>query len=155
MPTTAKKAPAAKTAKSTRSTRGAKRTMSADHKAKLAQGRKESRVVAKYLEAISAGKGRRGRKRTPESISMQIAKIDREISGAPAIRRLELVQKKSDLEREKTRLSARSDFAGVEREFIKVAKNYAKRNAISYASFRSVGVTADVLKKAGISRARG
>jgi len=129
--------------------------MSADHKAKLAQGRKESRVVAKYLDAITAGKGKRGRKRTPESISMQITKIEREIASAPAIKRLELTQKRSDLINEKERLTARVDFSGVEREFVKVAKSYAKRNGITYGSFRSVGVSADVLKKAGITRARG
>lgn len=152
MPTTAKKTTAAK---APRAAKTAKRAMSADHKAKLAQGRKESRVVAKYLDAITAGKGKRGRKRTPESISMQITKIEREIASAPAIKRLELTQKRSDLINEKERLTARVDFSGVEREFVKVAKSYAKRNGITYGSFRSVGVSADVLKKAGITRARG
>jgi hypothetical protein len=152
MPATAKKTTATK---ASRATKSAKRTMSADHKAKLAQGRKESRAVAKYLDAITAGKGKRGRKRTPESISMQITKIEREIATAPAIKRLELTQKRSDLAGEKERLTARVDFSGVEREFVKVAKTYAKRNGITYGSFRSVGVSADVLKKAGITRARG
>ena len=152
MPTATKKTTAAK---APRAAKTAKRAMSADHKAKLAQGRKESRVVAKYLDAITAGKGKRGRKRTPESISMQITKIEREIASAPAIKRLELTQKRSDLINEKERLTARVDFSGVEREFVKVAKSYAKRNGITYGSFRSVGVSADVLKKAGITRARG
>ncbi len=79
MATTAKKAPAKKVAK---------RTMSEDHKAKLAQGRSESRVVSRYLDAIAAGKGRRGRKRTPESISMQITRIDKELDSAAPIRKL-------------------------------------------------------------------
>ncbi len=148
MATTTKKVAATKAAKST------KRTMSADHKAKLAQGRNESRIVGKYLDAINAGKGKRGRKRTPESISMQITKIDREIEAAPAIRRLELTQRRADLAAERDRLLARVDFTGVEKDFVKVAKSYAKRTGITYSSFRSVGVPAEVLKKAGISRAR-
>lgn len=161
MPTAAKKSTATRVArtprvaKAARSTKTAKRTMSADHKAKLAQGRKESRVVGKYLDAINAGKGKRGRKRTPESISMQVTKIEREISAAPAIKRLELTQRRSDLLAERERLTARVDFSGVEREFVKVAKSYAKRNGITYGTFRSNGVSADVLKRAGISRARG
>ena len=149
--------PVAKKTNATKATRVAKtekRTISADHKAKLAQGRNESRVVSKYLEAISAGKGKRGRKRTPESISMQIAKIDRELTAAPAMRRLELTQKRADLDAERNRLLARVDLAGVEKDFVKVAKSFAKRTGISYSAFRSVGVPADVLKRAGIGRTR-
>jgi uncharacterized Ntn-hydrolase superfamily protein len=159
MPTVTKKAtaarPANKAAKTTKSAKPAPRTMSEDHKAKLAQGRNESRIVSKYLEAISAGKGKRGRKRTPESISMQIAKLDRELESAPAIRRLELTQRRADLEVERERLLARVDFSGVEKEFVKVAKSYAKRTGITYSAFRSVGVPAEVLKRAGVSRSRG
>ena len=132
----------------------AKRAMSADHKQKLAQGRNESRVVSRYLDAVVAGKGNRGRKRTPESISLQITRIDKEISAATAIRKLELTQRRADLVLEKERLLARVDLTSVEKDFVKVAKSYAARNGISYASFRSLGVPAEVLKKAGISRAR-
>ena len=153
MATAAKKTTAAKTT-AAKSAKTAKRTMSADHKAKLAQGRNESRVVSRYLEAIAAGKGKRGRKRTPESISMQITKIDREMDASPAIRRLELTQRRANLESERDRLNTRVDFSGVEKEFVKVAKSYAKRTGISYSSFRRVGVSADVLKRAGVSRTR-
>jgi hypothetical protein len=153
MPTAAKKSTATKATKTTKST--AKRTVSADHKAKLAQGRREARVVGKYLEAISAGKGKRGRKRTPESINMQITKIDREIADAPAIRRLELTQKRNDLVSERDRLAARVDLVALEQDFVKIAKSYSKRTGINYAAFRSVGVPADVLKRAGVTRARG
>lgn len=144
----------ATTAKKTVKKTPAKRAMSADHKQKLAQGRNESRVVSRYLEAVVAGKGKRGRKRTPESISLQITRIDKEISAATAIRKLELTQRRADLVLEKERLLARVDLTSVEKDFVKVAKSYAARNGISYASFRSLGVPAEVLKKAGISRAR-
>jgi uncharacterized Ntn-hydrolase superfamily protein len=132
----------------------AKRTMSADHKAKLAQGRNESRIVARYLEALAAGKGKRGRKRTPESISIQIARIGKEIVGAAPIRKLELTQKRYDLVGEHERLTSRIDLTSVEKDFVKIAKSYASRNGISYSAFRELGVSADVLKRCGISRAR-
>jgi uncharacterized Ntn-hydrolase superfamily protein len=120
----------------------------------LAQGRNESRIVSRYLEALAAGKGKRGRKRTPDSVSMQIAKIDREISGAAAIAKLELTQRRLDLVAELERLSVRVDIAEVEKAFIKVAKTYSQRTGISYGAFRTLGVPAEVLKKAGVSRAR-
>ena len=128
--------------------------MSADHKAKLAQGRNESRIVSKYLEAISAGKGKRGRKRTPESINIQIARIDKEVAAATPIRRLELTQRRYDLVTEGERLTSRIDLSGLEKDFVKVAKSYATRNGIGYGAFREIGVTAEILKRSGITRAR-
>jgi uncharacterized Ntn-hydrolase superfamily protein len=146
MATATKKAPAKKTTK---------RTMSADHKAKLAQGRNEARAVSKYLDALAAGKGKRGRKRTPESISMVIVRLDKELATASPIRRLELTQKRYDLVAERERLLTRVDLSGLEKDFVKVAKSYAARNGISYGAFRELGVAAEVLKRAGISRTRG
>lgn len=68
------------------------------------------------------------------------------------MQRLELTQRRFDLVEEKERLSARVDLTSVKKDFIKIAKSYAKRNGISYAAFRELGVGADVLKAAGISR---
>jgi uncharacterized Ntn-hydrolase superfamily protein len=132
-----------------------KRTMSADHKAKLAQGRMESRVMNKYLEALAAGKGKRGRKRTPESISLQIARLERALPTATAVKQLELTQQRLDLIAERDRLAVRVDLSSVEKDFVKIAKSYATRNAISYGAFRAMGVPADILKRAGIARTRG
>jgi uncharacterized Ntn-hydrolase superfamily protein len=133
----------------------AKRVMSDDHKAKLAQGRNESRVVSRYLDAVSAGKGKRGRKRTPQSIAAQITRIEEEIDNATPIKKLELIQRRADLEAERARLETRTDIEALEKNFVKVAKSYATRNGISYSSFRTLGVSADVLKKAGVPRTRG
>ena len=130
----------------------AKRAMSADHKAKLAQGRSEARIVGRYLEAISAGRGKRGRKRTPESINIQIARIDKEIGTASPLGKLELTQRRHDLVTERERLLSRIDLTGLERDFVKVAKSYATRNGIGYGAFREIGVSAEVLKRSGITR---
>lgn len=145
---------ATSTKTSPKKTAAKKRVMTSDHKNKLAQGRNESRVVSRYLDALDAGKGKRGRKRTPESVNQQIHKIDQELATASAIRRLELTQRRSDLVAEKARLDIRTDITSLEDAFVKVAKSYAGRNGISYASFRALGVPAAVLKRANISRAQ-
>ena len=44
------------------------------------------------------------------------------------------------------------DMGALERDFVRVAKSYADSKAISYSSWRDVGVPASVLKSAGISR---
>ncbi len=38
---------------------------------------------------------------------------------------------------------------------MKVAASYGARKGITYATWREVGVSAETLKKAGVSRARG
>jgi hypothetical protein len=44
--------------------------------------------------------------------------------------------------------------SALEKEFIKVAKAYGERKGITYATWRAAGVSATVLQKADISRAR-
>ena len=45
------------------------------------------------------------------------------------------------------------DISALEKAFVKVGKSYAGRKSISYAAFREFGVPADILKRAGITRA--
>ncbi len=129
------------------------RTMSAAHKAALAQGRTQGRAVRVYLEALDASRPKRGRKRTPESIEARLAKVVAEIPDAPPVQRLQLVQERMDLEAELTAASAPSvDLEALEREFVDAAKGYSQRKGISYAAWREAGVPAATLKAAGISR---
>jgi hypothetical protein len=148
---TVKKAPARATTKAAAKPRG----MSATHKAALAQGRRESRAINKYLDALKAGKGKRGRKRTPSSIEARLSKIARTFESASPMQQLELTQERMNLESEKTRLETRADLSALEKEFVAVAKGYAARRGISYSAFRSMGVSAEVLTKAGVRRTRG
>lgn len=127
--------------------------MSAEHKAAMEVGRAESRVVRDYLEALRSSKPKRGRKRTPESIKGRLAEIDRQLVDANAIAELQLVQERRDLAAELESMGAGVDIAALESEFVKVAKAYAERKGISYASWRDVGVSAATLKRAGITRA--
>jgi len=141
--------------KSIRRAPAKRRGMSAAHKAALAQGRRESRAINKYLDALKAGRGKRGRKRTPSSIEARLSKISRTFEDASPMQQLELTQERMNLEIEKTRLETRADLSALEKEFISVAKGYAARRGISYSAFRSMGVPADVLAKANVRRTRG
>lgn len=129
--------------------------MSSEHKAAMEIGRQEGRVVREYLEALRAHKPKRGRKRTKASIEARLAAIAKEIATASAIDELKLVQERRDLEAELAAASdPKVDLAALEASFIGVAKSYADRKGISYASWREVGVPAAVLAKAGITRTR-
>jgi hypothetical protein len=126
--------------------------MSDAHKAALATGRVEGKIVRDYLEALRANKPARGRKRTPESISKRLAAIDAEIGGADPVKELRLVQERLDLEAELSTMGTTVDIGALEAEFIKVAKAYGERTGVSHAAWRAVGITPAVLKAAGITR---
>lgn len=129
------------------------RAMSDEHKAALAEGREQGRVVRRYLEALETQRPKRGRKRTPESINKRLSYIDERLVGADPLSKLHLTQERMDLERA---LSASDgdgvDVAELEAAFVEVARAYSERKGISYEAWRTLGVEPRVLKAAGISR---
>jgi hypothetical protein len=129
-----------------------KRTMSAQHKAALAAGREQARAVANYLDALEANKPKRGRKRTVETVKRQLAEATAELKEAGGVSRLELIQRRRDLEVELATMQAGGgpDLAALEKAFVKHAKAYAQRKGITRATFREFGVRADLLKRAGV-----
>jgi hypothetical protein len=125
--------------------------MSDEHKAALAQGRKESRAVKNYLEALAARKP--GRPVTPERIKERIASIEAKIaSETDPLKALELRQARLDAETALAKASATADMAAVEAAFVECCRSYAERKGISYAAWREQGVPAAVLSKAGVPR---
>jgi hypothetical protein len=143
---------AAKKSAGTTSKRG-RRTLSAEHKAQLARGREEARIVRAYLEAIDVPK-RRGRQRTAESISSQLSQIDERIVAARGIDKLALLKQRRDLEAERVARAPATAIASLERDFTKVARSYGARKGIDYSLWRAAGVPAAVLSKARIQRTR-
>jgi len=130
-----------------------KRAMTDDHKAALAEGRRQGRLVRDYLEALDQHKPKRGRKRTVESIQAQLAKIDGQLADADPVKRLQLIQDRMDLQSELAASENKADLSALEAGFVEAAKGYSERKGISYAAWRELGVEAAVLKKAGIGRA--
>ncbi len=132
--------------------RGPKSPMTDEHKAALAQGRSEGRIVKEYLEALRFKRPKRGRKRTPASIDRRLKAIDQSLAEANPLTELKLVQERRNLQREREAMNGGIELGAVEERFVDVAKGYSQRQGITYAAWREVGVEPQVLKKAGISR---
>lgn len=132
----------------------AKTPMSDEHKAALAEGREEGRIVRAYLDALETHKPKRGRKRTLESVLTRLAAVERELAEQmEPMDRLILVQERIDLLAEQDAMqNGDHDLVGLEVEFLKVAKSYSQRKGLSYEAWRVVGVEPRVLKAAGIGR---
>lgn len=131
-----------------------KKTMSDDHKAALAEGRRQSSAVSAYLEALETHKPKRGRKRTPESIQRQLSDIEQKIDSVSPTQRVEMLQKRRDLERAMDSSGDTVDISDLEEEFVNIAADFSERRGIEYATWREAGVSAAVLRRSGISRGR-
>jgi hypothetical protein len=128
-----------------------KSKMSQSHKNALANGRAEGKIIREYLEIVEATKPRRGRKRTPESITRRLTGINNELKTADPVTKVRLVQERLDLKTELAGMKTKADIAAAEAKFVKVAKRFSERNNIGYDAWREVGVDPSVLKKAGIA----
>ena len=126
--------------------------MSDEHRAALAVGRARARAVRNYLEALESHRPKPGRRRTPESMRERIAAIESEMDAAKPLQRLHLAQEKLDLESKIEAAEAVVDISAFEDEFVAVAREYGESNRISYSAWRSIGVSAAILNRAGISR---
>ncbi|MGH8989444.1 MAG: hypothetical protein ACRDXC_12765 [Acidimicrobiales bacterium] len=107
-----------------------------------------------YLEAIDVPK-RRGRRRMPETISAQLARVEQSLRNARGMDKLELLKQRRDLEAERAAAAMpAAAIASLERDFTKLARSYGVRKGIDYSIWRAVGVPAAVLAKARIQRTR-
>ena len=130
----------------------ARREMTDEHKAALAEGRRQGRAVRGYLEALEAHRPKRGRKRTPESMRARMATIESSLESAGPMKRLQLVQERLDLEAAIEAAETTVDLSALEDDFVAAAAAYGARKGISYAAWREIGVPAAILKRAGIGR---
>jgi hypothetical protein len=129
-----------------------KRAMSSAHKSALAEGRTQGRAVRMYLDALEANKPKRGRKRTPDSIAKRIETIDATVDDADRLTKLHMIQERQDLENELAAMDSGIAMSTLEEAFIEVAAEYGAKKGIAYATWREIGVSAAVLKQAGVSR---
>ncbi len=107
-----------------------------------------------YLEVIDTGPKRPGRRRTPESLSKQIAQVSERLRGARGLDKLNLLKERRDLEAARAKLVPASDHGALERDFVRVARRYGERRGIDYSIWREAGVPAAVLTKARVPRTR-
>jgi len=128
--------------------------MSAEHKAALAQGRREGRAVKHYLEGL--GNRRPGRPVTPERLRDKVAGLEARIAAqSDPLKALEMRQERLDAQAALSRAEVSEDFGALEDAFVEHARSYSERKGISYSAWREAGVPAEVLRRAGIGRARG
>lgn len=128
--------------------------MTEEHKQALAEGRAQGRAVRAYLEALDAEKAA-GPRTDPETLRRRIEEAREAIEAeADPTKRLELIQRRLDLEEQLARSSDGADLDALEAAFVGAAGPYGERKGIAYPAWREAGVPAAVLKRAGVKRTR-
>ena len=128
--------------------------MSDDHKAALATGRAQGKAIRDYLAALEQER-KPGRRLDAATVQDRIPQIKERIDleDDPA-KRLELIQKRLDLEEQLAGLGEEVDLAALEQDFVAAAAEYSERKGISYSAWREAGVPAATLKLAEVRRTR-
>ena len=128
--------------------------MTEEHKAALAKGREQGRVVREYLAALNEEK-KPGRKLDPETLQQRIDETQQQVDvETDPAKRVELIQKRLDYEEKLANTGEQVDLEALQKDFVKEAKEYSERKGITYSAWREAGVPAAVLKEAGIPRTR-
>lgn len=99
---------------------------------------------------------RAGRQQTPESITRRLHAIEVAIPDVDVLARLHLIEKQTRLEAELAdQDDDATDLPPLEGAFIAVVTGYSDQKGISYSTWRAVGVSAVILRQAGVARTRG
>lgn len=127
--------------------------MTEEHKAALARGRKESRAIKAYLEALDAR--RPGRPVSKESLTKRMDKVNQKLEESDnPLEAVDLIQSKLDIEKALSELEDAVDMGTLEAGFVEHASSYSDRKGVSYTAWREFGVPANVLRAAGIKETR-
>lgn len=127
--------------------------MSQEHKEALAKGRRESRAIKAYLDALEGRKP--GRPVTRESLEKRLASVNARIeSSDDPLESVELIQKRLDIEEALVSADDAANMQDLEAGFVAHAKSYSERKNISYTAWREFGVPAATVRAAGIPETR-
>lgn len=124
------------------------------HKKAMKEGRRRKGIVDRYLDAVNKP-GRRGRKVSKAELERRLRKAEEELETATGADRVLTAQRIRDLQSRLDEKTDTVDLAALERDFVKVAREYGEAKGLSYGAWRDAGVPAETLKKAGIPRTRG
>lgn len=86
-----------------------KTDLTPEHKAALAEGREQGRIVRNYLDALESNKPKRGRPRSEEIVQRRLDSVNAELESEtlPPVTRLQYLQVRINLTAELERLQAR------------------------------------------------
>jgi hypothetical protein len=100
---------------------------------------------------------RRGRKVTKATLEQRLTDARIRLKSAAGVEKVLAAQEIRDLEAKTERLNASgaADVKSLETDFIRIAKRFSENRGVGYGAWRDAGVSAEVLRRAGVARTRG
>lgn len=115
--------------------------------------RKETKQIDLYLTALEASRVQLARgRRTRDWLENHLKELDAKIPATTGVQKLLLIQDHEETRNDLEAFKQADNMAELEKGFIKHAASYSERHGISFAAWRRVGVSADVLTEAGVTR---
>lgn len=131
------------------------RAMSDEHKAELDKGRRAGAAVRSYLHYAAQVHEPKRRGRPGKPADVVLAEVELALAEATdPVERLKLIARKREAKDRLLNETTAGDLAALERGFVDYAAWFSVKHGIVYADWRELGVSADLLKRAGISRAK-
>jgi len=109
-----------------------------------------AQAVDRYLGSLQSQWRRRRMRLTREAILARLEALRCQLPAARSVARLNLVQKRRDLEADLRVLDASRGLRDLENDFVAIARDFGRRERISYSDWRDLGVPQVVLCQAGI-----
>lgn len=103
---------------------------------------RQARVINSYVASLGRPTRRLNRERLEERLLSLQQQLEGELTG---VQRILTLQEADDIV---ARLEAADD--KVERDFIKIIKDWAERHNVTYATLRQMNIPASVLRDAGM-----
>ena len=126
------------------------KTITAEHKAAMTRGKAEATAISDYLEALDARRTHGRRRRGLRNMADRLEKVKSTVDAATPLKRVQLIQERMDLEHDIAILSGEMNIKTQEDAFVDVVEAYSNRKRIEYATWRSLGVPAAVLKRGNL-----
>jgi hypothetical protein len=104
-------------------------------------------AVRRYVDALRTGPPPASR-RLRDAVQRRLREIEVELPAATPMQELQLVQERRDL-------LAVVAWYELEDDFVEVARAYSRRHGITYGAWREIGVSAAVLRRAGVPATGG
>jgi hypothetical protein len=115
-----------------------------------------SAAVDRYLAAINTPR-KRGRQVTRATVEQRLSAARARSKTASGIEKVMAAQDVRNLQAKLAQLKTTTgvDIKRLEADFVKIAKPFGENRGIGYGAWRDAGVSAVVLKRAGVARTRG
>ena len=117
-------------------------------KSVLSESMEQSHAVRAYLSAWDSQTSRS--RQSPDEMRASVARLKDKIAEATPILKIQMIQKRRDIEIRLETFESVPDITDVGSRFVEVVKAYSEGKGIDYETWREYGIPASVLKQGGM-----